>query len=88
MKQVNLYEAKTQLSTLVDEAAAGEEIIIAKNGKALAKLTMIDPSAKRPPPRFGTMDHLGWKAPENFDEPDPEIAALFNDGPVFPDEDA
>jgi len=88
MKQVNLYQAKTQLSALVDEAAAGEEIIIAKNGKARARLTMIDAPAKRPPPRFGTMDHLGWKVPENFDDPDPEIEALFNDGPVFPDEDA
>ena len=31
--QVNIYEAKTRLSSLVDEAAAGEEIVIAKNGK-------------------------------------------------------
>jgi prevent-host-death family protein len=37
--QVNLYEAKTQLSSLVDRAAKGEEIIIAKAGKAMAKLT-------------------------------------------------
>jgi prevent-host-death family protein len=36
--QVNLYEAKTQLSGLVDRAAGGEEIIIAKAGKPLARL--------------------------------------------------
>jgi len=36
--QVNLYEAKTQLSSLVDRAAGGEEIIIAKAGKPLARL--------------------------------------------------
>ncbi len=36
--QVNLYEAKTQLSSLVDRAAQGEEILIAKAGKPLARL--------------------------------------------------
>jgi prevent-host-death family protein len=39
--QVNLYEAKTQLSSLVDRAAKGEEIIIAKAGKPLARLIQI-----------------------------------------------
>ncbi len=38
---INLYQAKTQLSALVDRAAAGEEIIIAKNGKPMAKLVPI-----------------------------------------------
>ena len=37
--QVNLYEAKTQLSSLVERAAKGEEIIIAKAGKPIARLT-------------------------------------------------
>jgi prevent-host-death family protein len=37
-RQVNLYEAKTQLSQLVEDAANGEEIIIAKNGKPMARL--------------------------------------------------
>jgi prevent-host-death family protein len=41
--QVNLYEAKTQLSSLVDRAANGEEIIIAKAGKPMAKLVALDP---------------------------------------------
>jgi len=36
--QVNLYEAKTQLSSLVERAAKGEEIVIAKAGKPMAKL--------------------------------------------------
>lgn len=40
-RQVNLYEAKTQLSQLVEDAARGEEIIIAKNGKPMAKLTVV-----------------------------------------------
>jgi prevent-host-death family protein len=82
MKQVNLYEAKTHLSALVDEAASGEEIIIAKNGKALAKLSpagTVDATSRRTrrPPRFGVWDHYGWTIPENFDAPDPEIEAMF-----------
>jgi prevent-host-death family protein len=43
-RQVNLYEAKTQLSQLVEDAARGEEIIIAKNGKPMAKLTVVTPA--------------------------------------------
>src|SRR5438552_399040 len=43
-RQVNLYEAKTKLSQLVEDAARGEEIIIAKNGKPLAKLTVVTPA--------------------------------------------
>ena len=39
--QVNLYEAKTQLSSLVDRASKGEEIIIAKAGTPMARLTQI-----------------------------------------------
>jgi prevent-host-death family protein len=43
-RQVNLYEAKTNLSQLVEDAAKGEEIIIAKNGKPMAKLTVVTPA--------------------------------------------
>ena len=41
IEQVNLYEAKTQLSSLVDRAAKGEEIVIAKAGKPMARLTTL-----------------------------------------------
>ena len=79
MKQVNLYQAKTDLSALVEEAAAGEEIVIAKNGKPKAKLVALgEASAKsRRKPNFGFWAHYGWKLPENFDDPDPEIEAMF-----------
>jgi prevent-host-death family protein len=39
--QVNLYEAKTQLSSLVERAARGEEIVIAKAGKPMARLSAV-----------------------------------------------
>ena len=78
MTQVNLYEAKTGLSALVERAAGGEDIIIAKNGKARAKLVALDSTDKPKRKReFGFWDHLGWKLPENFNDPDPEIEALF-----------
>jgi prevent-host-death family protein len=76
MKQVNLYAAKTDLSALVEEAAAGEEIIIAKNGKPRARLVAISEESVRKP-NFGFGDHYGWKLPDNFDDPDPEIEAMF-----------
>jgi prevent-host-death family protein len=44
--QVNLYEAKTHLSSLVDRAAMGEEIVIAKAGKPMARLLPITPEQK------------------------------------------
>ena len=43
---VNLYEAKTQLSKLVERAAAGEEIVIAKAGKPMARLVTL---GRKPP---------------------------------------
>jgi prevent-host-death family protein len=43
----NLYEAKTRLSALVDRAAAGEEIVIAKNGRPLVRLVPIAPAPAR-----------------------------------------
>ncbi|HZS93751.1 MAG TPA: type II toxin-antitoxin system prevent-host-death family antitoxin, partial [Chloroflexota bacterium] len=42
MRQVNIHEAKTHLSRLVKEVAHGEEIIIAKSGKPVARLVAID----------------------------------------------
>jgi len=53
--QVNLYEAKTQLSSLVDRAAKGEEFVIAKAGKPMAKLTSMTANVGEPQPlrKFG-----------------------------------
>ena len=62
---LNLYEAKTQLSSLVDKAAAGEEIIIAKNGKPMAKLVAIKSVVKRKP---GRLKGKIWISPD-FDAP-------------------
>lgn len=71
----NLYEAKTGLSNLVDRAAEGEEIVIAKAGKPLAKLV---PFRKERPRRTpGGWEGQVWIA-EDFDDPLPEeLLAAF-----------
>jgi antitoxin (DNA-binding transcriptional repressor) of toxin-antitoxin stability system len=51
--RVNIYEAKTQLSRLVDRAAGGEEIIISRNGTPVARLSQLD--ARSPGITFGTL---------------------------------
>src|SRR3954447_7137919 len=72
--QISLYEAKTNLSGLVDRAAAGEEFVIAKNGKPLAKLVPI-PVSDAPRKPAGALG-VTYVAPD-FDEPDSSIADLF-----------
>ena len=64
MRTINIHAAKTQLSRLVDAAAAGEEIIIAKSGKPLARLGPL--SAPR---RNRTLGVLAGRlrVPEDFD---------------------
>jgi prevent-host-death family protein len=51
MMVLNLYDAKAQLSSLVEEAARGREIIIAKAGKPKAKLVPVRPAVRRRPGR-------------------------------------
>jgi prevent-host-death family protein len=71
---VNLYEAKTSLSKLVERAAAGEEIIIAKAGKPKARLVPLTDRALRKP---GGWEGKVWVA-DDFDEPlPPEIFESF-----------
>jgi prevent-host-death family protein len=75
---VSLYDAKTKLSSLVDRAAAGEEIVIAKNGVPLARLVPIASRGQRRAPANAM--RIEFVAPD-FDAPDPEIARLFAGGP-------
>jgi prevent-host-death family protein len=71
----NLYEAKSALSRLVERAAAGEEIIIAKAGRPLAKLVLLE--RWRQPREPGGWEGRVRIAPD-FDEPLPEdIQAAF-----------
>ncbi|MCX7203061.1 MAG: type II toxin-antitoxin system prevent-host-death family antitoxin [Burkholderiales bacterium] len=53
MDAINLYEAKTQLSKLVDEAAGGKDVVISRHGKPVARLTSL--KAKSSPVVFGVL---------------------------------
>jgi prevent-host-death family protein len=76
MRTVNLYEAKTHLSALVDAAESGEEIIIAKNGVAKARLVPIArPSRERRPSGLMKISFIA----DDFDAPDESIIGDFED---------
>lgn len=70
--EVNLYEAKTELSQLVERAMLGEEIIIAKAGKPMVKLVRVDASLKRVlGSATGAIEYgEGWDRPMSDDELD------------------
>jgi len=55
MKTVNIHEAKTQLSRLIEEAVRGESFVIAKAGKPLVKVTALDAPEPKPMKRRGFM---------------------------------
>ena len=67
-KVVNVHQAKTQLSRLLERVRAGEEIILAKNGQPYARLVPLENPKKR---KLGAMKGLG-KVDEAFFEPLPE----------------
>ena len=78
--QVNICDAKTRLSELVDQAHRGETIVIAKNGTPLAKLVPLDSPAK-PKIVFGLMKGEFIEA-DDFDAPLPDdLFAAFEGRP-------
>ena len=75
MRIINIHAAKTQLSKLLDAAAAGEEVIIARAGKPVARLVPIE--SIKPPRRLGTLAGK-LHVPDDFDDPLPDdIIAQF-----------
>lgn len=82
-KLLNIYEAKTHLSALVEQAARGEEIVIAKAGKPMAKLVPLE-SKLREPRKFGQkVIKITYIAPD-FDAPLPEEIIKDFYGPIEP----
>jgi prevent-host-death family protein len=69
MRTVNIHAAKTQLSRLVDAAAAGEEMIIAKAGKPMARLVPL--AGRRGKRRLGILAGK-LRVPQDFDGPLPD----------------
>ena len=78
MDTVNIYDAKTRLSQLVDKAAAGEDVVVSRHGKPLVRITRLQPDRRRI--RFGLLAGK-LSVPADFDAPLPqEILAGFEGG--------
>ena len=78
MATINIHEAKTHLSRLVERAAKGETIIIAKAGTPLVKMSAVDAPAA--PRRLGCLEGA-FTVPDDFDRMNAdEIDALFGTG--------
>lgn len=76
MNPVNIYDAKARLSELVQRAAAGEEIIVARNGKPAARWVAL---AARPERRAGGWEGRVWVAPD-VEGADATVAGLMLGG--------
>lgn len=66
MTTVNIHEAKTHLSRLLERAAKGESIVIAKAGKPMARLMPLEAGEPKPKRRLGFLEGQ-FKVPDDFD---------------------
>jgi prevent-host-death family protein len=78
VQTINIYQAKTQLSKLVDLAASGTDVVIARNGKPVARLTTIE-QPKKKPIVYGLLEGKGWIA-DDFDDPLPDEIQKYFEG--------
>jgi antitoxin (DNA-binding transcriptional repressor) of toxin-antitoxin stability system len=89
MRSVNIHEAKTHLSRLVEAAARGEGFIIAK---AVRPMVRVMPFGEVPVDTKDTSQRIGFmkglfEVPDDFDRlMADDISDLFDEGPLFPDE--
>lgn len=85
---VNVHAAKTHLSKLLERAENGEEVIIARAGKPVARLTPVAPVATQEYGGWiGSLQGKAWIADDAF-ETDDELIDLMQNGPIFPADDA
>lgn len=81
---VNVHDAKTNLSKLLQQVEAGEEVVIGRNGVPVARLVKVDPPARRrrrPPESWRGQV---WISPD-IDELDAEIEREFEESELWPD---
>lgn len=76
MRTVNMHEAKTKLSALVEEALKGEQVIIGKAGKPLVRLVPFQPEKPRKPGRLKGRIKLA----SDFDQTPEEVIDAFEQG--------
>lgn len=80
MKTLNIHEAKTHLSRLLDEVNAGESIVIAKAGKPIAKLVPF--SSSKTQRTGGTLAGQIWEAADAWDTDD-ELNSTLEESPLY-----
>ena len=66
MKKVNIYEAKTRLSQLVEEVASRHDVVIARAGRPVARLTRLSGTSRKR--RLGVLDGQ-FRIPDDFNRP-------------------
>lgn len=87
MTTANLHEVKSRLSHYARLVKAGETVVLCERNKPFAEIRPLGPAAKPPKRELGLMK--GWfPVPDDFNEPDPELEDLFENGPIFPDIEA
>jgi prevent-host-death family protein len=92
---VNIHAAKTHLSKLIGRMEAGEEVIIARAGRPVARLAPLNAGAHADtqeapgdlPSWMGSLRGQIWTAPD-VDEDWAEMVRLMEEGPIFPDENS
>jgi prevent-host-death family protein len=91
---VNIHAAKTNLSKLIERAEAGEEVVIARNGKPAVKLTPVEAPREQAgteegamPSWFGSLRGQIWISPD-IDKVDEEIAREFEESEIFPPDES
>jgi len=83
MRKVNIHEAKTTLSQLIEAAENGEDVLIARAGRPVARLTRVRTGRKGI--KLGTLKGMFKKVSAEFDAPLPQsVRARFGDGPLEP----
>lgn len=87
LEKVNMHEAKTHLSKLVERVEGGEEIVISRAGKPAAKLVPM-PQAKPGKRKLGGWEGLmEMPTDEEWEQVDKEIEEMFEEGEIIPPED-
>jgi prevent-host-death family protein len=82
LEQVNMHEAKTHLSKLVERVEGGEEIVISRAGKPAAKLVPV----KLGPRELGGLEGMEMPSDEEWEQMDKEVEQLFEESEIFPGE--
>ncbi len=73
---VNIHDAKTQLSKLIEQVEQGGEVVIARAGKPVVRITSLETKPKKR--RLGGLEGYDFKVPENFDDwASKEIEEMF-----------